>query len=112
MSNERKDPDFAVRILVRMFGSILGPGLLLVPFLFPLRSPEKPWEIALFIAAPLITVVVGCVLLYWLHHHYRCPQCGRHLPFQEPEARTRYEPRYYCRECDVVWTTGVFQGGG
>ena len=110
MPNERKDPDFGMRVLIRVVGSILGPSLLLLPFLFPLRSPQKPWEIALFIAAPLSTAITGCALLYRLHHRYRCPQCGTRLPFERPEASTRYEHRYYCRDCDIFWKTGVFWG--
>ena len=110
MPAERKDPEFGMRVLIRVVGSILGPSLLLVPFLFPLRSPQKPWEIALFVAAPVSAAILGCVLLYRLHHRYHCPHCGAYVPFLKPEARTRNEHRYYCRDCDIVWTTGVFWG--
>jgi hypothetical protein len=110
MAVERKDEQFGGRVLVRILPSILIPSFFVLPVVLTADSPMKTWQIVVCVAGPLTTAVSACWLMYRLHSRYCCPQCGARLPSKRTEAASRYEYRFYCQRCDIIWTTGVFQG--
>ena len=110
MSVERKDEEFGGRVLVRVILCILIPSLFVVPVAFTADSPLKTWQMVVLVGGPLTTAVAGYWLMHRLHSRYCCPQCGARLPSKPTEKASGYEYRFYCQKCDIIWTTGVFQG--
>jgi hypothetical protein len=110
MAIERKDSEFGSRVFIRLLISIVGPSLLLLPFAVRGKMPATRPEMALFAAAPITTAILGCYLLHRLYRRYRCPQCGTKANPEPVRAELRYEHRFYCKQCDIVWQTGVSSG--
>jgi hypothetical protein len=54
------------------------------------------------------------VAMFVLHHRvlarYRCPKCGARIPFCGDDPKRAQEYRYYCKDCDIIWQTGLRQG--
>jgi len=65
----------------------------------------------------LVGLFTGGVIfgLVWEHRHLKsfgCPQCG--LTISEPTITERVEGDpidYHCPACDIIWETGLQEGG-
>src|SRR5689334_14730825 len=109
---ERRDKDYARRALI----NVLGFMVLTVPFMIFLSSQsygsehDKHLTTAGWAGLGLFFVITGVAafLVSRRSKPYRCKLCGRSIqaiPYDESPKR---EHRFPCSDCDVVWTTGVY----
>lgn len=50
------------------------------------------------------------IRFFVLQHRYHCPQCGARLPYRGG-ALPGDKALYHCQRCDVLWDTGLTEGG-
>lgn len=111
MAAERHDKEYGERTILRvfvLFGALMGVGVFITPNVeYGPKVSATGWVLITIWSAIL---VVGTVWAGRVQRRYRCPQCGAHLPMLPPEAATKYQHRFHCPTCDVVWTTDVSVG--
>jgi len=110
MTTERKDPTFFERFVAPLVTIFVISSLLGGVVMLGVMPKYERLGIVLF----CVVIVVMIALLAMLHNrvlrHYRCPQCRAELPRHNDDAR-REEYLFYCKSCDVIWKTGLRQGG-
>ena len=111
MAAEQHDNDYGYRTLVRVIVLMVALGLVGV-FILPNveHGPKVSPTGWVLIAIWSVILVVGTIWANRVQSRYRCPQCGAHLPMLRPEAATKYQHRFHCPTCDVIWTTDVSAG--
>ena len=111
MATERHDKEYGERTILRvivLIGALMGVGVFILPNVGygPKVSPAG-WVL---ITIWSVILVVGTIWVGRVGRRYRCPHCGAHLPMLRPEAATKYQHRFHCPTCDVIWTTDVSVG--
>ncbi len=113
MPREQKDEEYGYQKLAGFFTlflllSVVGGLFLLVAGLPPrLGAGSVVLGVAWF-----VVLIVGVVQMGKVSTGYKCPQCGTPLPQLPAEKATDYEHRFLCKQCDVLWVTGVHEGDG
>jgi hypothetical protein len=111
MATERHDKEYGERTIVRvivLIGALMGVGVFIVPNVeYGPKVSRTGWVL---IAIWSVILVVGTVWAGRVQRCYRCPQCGAPLPMLRPEAATKFQHRFHCPTCDVIWTTDVSVG--
>ena len=110
MPIEKRDPEFGTRFilpLVVIFAVAALCGLVAMGYSQDHKGWAGIWPFCLVVGLMLIAI-------FALHHRvlrrYRCPQCGSRIPFYREDSTRVEEYRYYCKDCDVIWNTGLRQG--
>jgi hypothetical protein len=108
MSAMRYDRLFGWRC-ARWFFILTFVTLLGLPFTVDyLRSRQSIWALLSIILVMALSVpLVAFVIYRGLLSRYRCAECGALLPYPNKERGKRFELRYYCAHCDIIWETGV-----
>jgi hypothetical protein len=111
MATERHDKEYGERTILRvivLIGALMGVGVFIIPNVEygPKVSPTG-WVL---ISIWCVILIVGTIWAGRVRRRYRCPLCGAHLPMLPPEAATKYQHRFHCPTCDVIWTTDVSVG--
>jgi hypothetical protein len=110
MRIEKRDEEYGGRTLTRVFALILSLMLVGVFFIPTVVMPGHFTTAAYVVATIwLIVLVFGNIWCNRVRSRYRCPECGASLPSLKSEKSTKYEHRFLCVRCDIVWTTGVFE---
>ncbi len=111
MATEQHDKDYGDRTLYRvmiLIAALLGLGVFIIPNVE--YGPKITTAGYVIITFWTLILVVGCFWVGQVQARYRCVKCGAHLPKLQPEASTKYQHRFYCKNCDVVWTTDIYAG--
>jgi DNA-directed RNA polymerase subunit RPC12/RpoP len=111
MAAEQHDKDYGYRTMVRvivLISALMLVGAFIVPNVEygPKVSPIG-WVL---ITIWSVILVVGTIWASRVQRRYRCPRCRAQLPMLRPEASTKYQHRFHCPACDVIWTTDVYVG--
>ena len=109
MATEQHNKDYGKRMVVRaivLIGALMGLGVFIIPSVE--RWPAVSTAGWVLISIWCVLLVVGTVWAARVQLNYRCPKCGARLPMLRPETSTRYQHRFYCTACDVIWTTDVY----
>ncbi len=111
MSTEPHDKAYGERTIVRVItviGALMFVGVFMIPTVIepPKFSPVGYVPMVVW----GLVLVVGTVWACRVQYRYCCPKCGTRLPPLPPEASTKYQHRFHCKTCDVVWTTDVYVG--
>ena len=111
MATEHHDKDYGKRTIFRviiLIGALMGVGVFIIPNVeYGPKVSTTGWVL---IAIWSVILVVGTVWAGRVRSRYRCPKCGAQLPMLRPEASTKYQHRFHCPTCDVIWTTDVYVG--
>ena len=110
MSIEKRDRNFVVRFIA----PLLQGFLVFLPVSLVVFILWKPAHKLVMIACFCILIVLALALYVWIFlrffRHYRCPQCQAELPTYR-DAKLVSNRRFYCKSCDVIWQTGLEDGG-
>jgi hypothetical protein len=109
MAVEKQDPTFIGRFVLPLVGIFVVSSFLGVLIIVGTMREHERLGIILFCIL-LVVMVTGLAVL---HHrvlgHYLCPQCRKELPRHKDSSR-RAEHLFYCKDCDVLWNTGLKDG--
>ena len=111
MATERHDESYGDKILSRSLLVIIALfflGASMIPTV--VQAPRISTSGYLLLVTWGIVLVSGVVWVGRLRYCYGCPTCGSRLPLLPLERATKYRHRFHCAKCDVVWTTGVYDG--
>jgi hypothetical protein len=111
MATEQHDKDYGDRKLHRvmiLIAALMGVGVFVIPNVE--YGPKITTSGYVLITIWTLILVGGGFWAGQVQARYRCPKCGAYLPMLQPEASTKYQHRFYCRTCDVVWTTDIYSG--
>lgn len=111
MAQERHDAEYGDQKLLRvsvLIVALMGLGLCIAPNLSTGAgiSPGLWVLIVLWVGV----LVIGGIWVGRVQSTYRCRQCGRRLPMLPTEAATKYQHRFRCPSCEVIWTTDIYDG--
>jgi DNA-directed RNA polymerase subunit RPC12/RpoP len=113
MPREQHDEEYGYQTLVRVFGlfaALLFVGAMAIPTVI---EPGHFTPAGYVVTVVWVAILVGGVICCGkVRAGYRCPKCGTRLPPMQTEGSTKYEHRFHCQRCDIVWTTGVHEGDG
>jgi predicted RNA-binding Zn-ribbon protein involved in translation (DUF1610 family) len=109
MATEKQDPTFLERFVVPLLGIFLVSSLFGCVIIFYWKPEHEGLEIALFCGLIVVMITGLAVLHRKVLGHYRCPQCPTELT-RHKDASRRAEYLFYCKNCDVIWMTGLQQG--
>ncbi len=113
MPQEQRDEEYGYQTLVRVFGllaALLFVGAMAIPTVIePGHFTPAGYVVTVVWVAILVGGVISCGKV---KADYRCPKCGTRLPPMQTQGSTKYEHRFHCQACDIVWTTGVHEGDG
>ena len=109
MAVEKRDPTFFERFVAPLLGIFVVSSLLGCVIIFGWKPEYERLEIVLFCSLIVVMVTSLAVLHTRVLGHYRCPQCQAELPRHKDDAR-RAEYLFYCKNCDVIWKTGLQEG--
>jgi len=109
MATEKRDPTFVERFVLPLIGIFVVSSFFGVLIIGGMMREHERLGIILFCIV-LVVMVTGLAVL---HHrvlgHYQCPQCRKELPRHKDNSR-RAEYLFYCKDCDVLWKTGLQEG--
>lgn len=111
MAQERHDSEYGDQKLLRvsvLIVALLGVGLCIAPNLD--RSTGITPALGGLMGLWVLILIVGGIWVGRVQARYRCPQCGRHLAMLKTEATTKFQHRFHCPTCAVIWTTDVYDG--
>lgn len=111
MATERRDEEYGYRTLVRVLTltfSLMFLGVFLIPTV--VDPPHITTAGYVLLGGWILVLISGVVWCGRTRAAYHCPRCGARLPPLRGDAATRYEHRFRCPSCDVIWTTGVYEG--
>ena len=111
MAVEQHDKDYGERTMPRVIvviGALIGVGVFIIPNVQ--HGPKISTAGYVLIAIWSAILVAGVIWGTRVQRRYQCPKCGTHLPLLPTEAATRYQHRFHCKTCDIIWTTDVRQG--
>ena len=109
MSQERHDAEYGDQKLLRvsvLIVALMGVGLCIAPQLG--ASAGMTPGLWILIALWMLILVGGGIWVGRVQSEYRCRLCGRRLAMLPTQAATKYQHRFHCPTCDVVWTTDVY----
>jgi hypothetical protein len=111
MSIEKRDRNYVVRFIAPLLqGFLVFLPLTLVVFIL-WKPAHWLFEVVCFCIVLVAALALGAWLFIRFFRHYRCPQCQAELPVYR-DAKLVSNRRFYCKSCDVIWQTGLEDGGG
>jgi hypothetical protein len=111
MATEIHDKDYVKRLLFRAFvvmGVLMLVGLLIIPTV--ILTPQVSGAGYGVMTSWGLVLIAGTTWLCRVQYRYCCPRCGKRLPPVPSGAGNKFEHRFHCAFCDVVWTTSVYDG--
>lgn len=113
MPRERKDDEYGYQKLAGFFTLFLLLSMVGGLFLLVAGVPPRLTAGSAVLGVLWFGVLIaGGIQMGRISTGYKCPQCGAPLPQLPAEKATRYEHRFLCKHCDVLWVTGVHEGDG
>jgi hypothetical protein len=94
-----------VRVIV-LIGLLIGIGAFIIPNVdYGPKVSKAGWVL---ISIWTSVLVIGGLWVGRVQANYHCPKCGARLPMLPVEVSTKFQHRFWCETCDVVWTTDVY----
>jgi len=109
MATEKQDPTFVERFVLPQVGIFVVSSLLGCVTIYAVIPEHERLGIALFCILLVVMVTGLAVLRNRVLGHYQCPQCHSELPRHKDSSR-HSEYLFYCKNCDVLWKTGLQEG--
>jgi hypothetical protein len=109
MPTEKSDPTFTERFVVPLVVIFVVSSFLGVVIIAGLMRDHEQLGIILFCSLLVIMLTRIIVLYRRVLYHYQCPQCHKELP-RHPDHSRQAEYLFYCKDCDILWKTGLKEG--